>query len=84
MKTIAISIDEESVAAIDRLARTAGRRRGGRKQANRSELVRRAVREFLARQRRHEREEGDRRALSTHRELVGRQSAVLVAEQAKL
>jgi len=83
MKTIAISIDEGSVAAIDRLARAAARR-GGRKRANRSELVRRAVREFLARQQRHEREEGDRRTLSTRRELIGRQACVLVAEQAKL
>jgi hypothetical protein len=58
--------------------------RASRKQANRSEPVRPAVPEFLSRQRRHEREEADHRTLSAHRELVERQAAVLVAEQAKL
>jgi metal-responsive CopG/Arc/MetJ family transcriptional regulator len=60
------------------------RRRASRKQANRSERVRPAVPEFLGEQRRHEREEADHRILSVHRELVARQTAVLVAEQAKV
>jgi len=83
MKTIAISIDEESLAAVDRLAQAAGRRVGGRKVANRSEVVRRAVREFIGRQRKHEREERDRRILGTHRDQIERQAASLVAEQAE-
>ena len=83
MKTIAISIDEESLAAVDRLAQAAGRRVGGRKAANRSEVVRRAVREFIGRQRKHEREERDRRILGTHRDQIERQAASLVAEQAE-
>jgi metal-responsive CopG/Arc/MetJ family transcriptional regulator len=83
MKTIAISIDEESLAAVDRLAQAAGRRGGGRKAANRSEVVRRAVREFIGRQRKHEREERDRRILGAHRDQIERQAASLVAEQAE-
>jgi metal-responsive CopG/Arc/MetJ family transcriptional regulator len=83
MKTIAISIDEASLAAVDRLASAAARRGGGKKGANRSEMVRQAVREFLARQRRHEREEKDRRILSAHRTEIERQGASLVAEQAE-
>jgi metal-responsive CopG/Arc/MetJ family transcriptional regulator len=81
MKTIAISIDEASLAAVDRLARAAGR---GRKAANRSEVIRKAVKEFLARKQRREREERDRRVLAAHRDEIERQAAALVAEQAEL
>jgi metal-responsive CopG/Arc/MetJ family transcriptional regulator len=84
MKTIAISIDETSLAAVDRLAQAAGRRRGGRKTANRSEVVRRAVREYIARQRRHEREGRDGRILSAHRDRIEREAEALVAEQAEV
>jgi len=42
------------------------------------------VREFLARQRRHEREVKDRRILSAHRDAIGRQAAALLADQAEL
>jgi metal-responsive CopG/Arc/MetJ family transcriptional regulator len=84
MKTIAISIDEASLAAVDRIARAARRRRGGKREANRSEVIRRAVREFLAHQRRHEREENDRRVLAANRERIEREARILVAEQAQL
>lgn len=82
MKTIAVTIDEPSLAAIDQLARATGRRRPG-KRANRSELVRRAIREFLERQRRQHREEKDRGILAAHRETLRRQAERLVAEQAE-
>jgi len=81
MRTIAISIDEASLAALDRLA--AGRRRGGTKRANRSEMIRRAVQEFIARHRKREREGKDGRILRDHRVLIARQAALLVAEQAE-
>jgi len=48
---IAISIGEASLAAVARLAQAAGRRQRGRKTANRSEVIREAVKEFLARKR---------------------------------
>jgi len=82
MRTIAITIDEASLAAIDQLARGAGRHLPG-KRGNRSEVVRRAVQEFVARHQRLEREEKDRRILGAHRDLIERQAAALVAEQAE-
>jgi Arc/MetJ-type ribon-helix-helix transcriptional regulator len=83
MKTIAISIDESSLAGVDRLALAAGRRKGRRKTANRSEVVRQAVREFLDRQARQEREARDREVLHAHRGRIRREAAALVAEQAE-
>ena len=82
MKTIAISVDEASLAALDRMAHVAGRDKGGKRATNRSAVVRRALQEFISRQRRHEREEGDRRILAANRERIGRQAKALVAEQA--
>ena len=82
MKTIAVSIDEASLAAIDQLKRVTGRRRGARS-TNRSEVVRRALQEFIARERRREREEKDRRILAAHRDLIARQADALVEEQAE-
>ncbi len=81
MKTIAISIDEASLDAIDRLARGAPRSRGPKRGSNRSEVIRRAVQEFVARHRKHEREEKDRLILAAHREQIERQAEALVAEQ---
>jgi metal-responsive CopG/Arc/MetJ family transcriptional regulator len=81
MRTIAISIDEESLAAIDRLARGS---RAGKARVNRSEVIRRAIQEFVARQRKRSREEGDRKVLSRNREQIARQARALVSEQAEL
>jgi metal-responsive CopG/Arc/MetJ family transcriptional regulator len=83
MRTIAISIDEASLAAVDRLAQAVGRRGGARKGSNRSAVVRRAVQEFLARHRKREREDRDRGILRAHRGEIERQAAALVAEQAE-
>jgi metal-responsive CopG/Arc/MetJ family transcriptional regulator len=82
MKTIAVSIDEASLAAIDRMARLGGRGTSRKGRANRSELVRRAVQEFVERQHKREREENDRRILAAHRGQIDRQVSALVAEQA--
>jgi metal-responsive CopG/Arc/MetJ family transcriptional regulator len=83
MRTIAISIDEASLAAIDRLARTAGRQRGRKRRANRSEMIRRAVREFIGRGKRREREDNDREILAANRAQIERQAEALVGEQAE-
>jgi metal-responsive CopG/Arc/MetJ family transcriptional regulator len=77
MITIAISIDRATVAALDRLARR------GRKRRNRSELVRLALTEFLARREREARDDRDRAAIARHRALLARQARALVAEQAR-
>jgi metal-responsive CopG/Arc/MetJ family transcriptional regulator len=76
MKTIAVSIDEPTIAALDRLA-------GPRKRRKRSELVRLALAEFLARREREVREERERAAITRHRTLLARQARALIAEQAK-
>jgi metal-responsive CopG/Arc/MetJ family transcriptional regulator len=83
MKTIAISIDEASLAAIDRMAQRAGRGRGRKGGVNRSEVIRRALREFIFRNRKREREDGDRQILAANREQILRQAEALVGEQAE-
>jgi metal-responsive CopG/Arc/MetJ family transcriptional regulator len=84
MKTIAISIDEETLAALDRVARRkrggGGARRGG--QPSRSEIVRQAVREFLARREQGEREQRERAIWARHRDRLEREARALVREQA--
>ena len=77
MKTIAISIDEPTLVALDRLA---GKGRARRK---RSELVREALAEFLARCEEQEKEAIERAAIAKHRALLARQAKSMVAEQAR-
>ena len=83
MKTIAISIDEACLAAIDRMAQGARRGRGRKGGVNRSEVIRRAVREFIVRSRKREREDSDRQILAANREQVLLQAEALVGEQAE-
>lgn len=76
MRTIAITIDEDTLAAIDRLS-DAGR--------SRSELVREALREYLLRREQRLREDDvDRRIIAEHREDLARSAEALVRDQAKL
>ena len=77
MKTIAISIDEPTLGALDRLAQSGGAR------GNRSELVREALVEYLARRENQEQEALERAAIAKHRELLVRQAKAMVAEQAQ-
>lgn len=74
MKTIAVSIDEPTLEAVDRIAR------GGRK-SNRSKVIREALGEFIERRERAAREERERRVLSRHRSRLARQASALVAQQ---
>jgi metal-responsive CopG/Arc/MetJ family transcriptional regulator len=87
MKTIAVSIDSKTLAIIDRMAtRSAGGRPSGRRagmRPNRSELVRIALHEFVARHQQLDREASDRAILAKHRALLARQNEALVAEQAE-
>jgi metal-responsive CopG/Arc/MetJ family transcriptional regulator len=84
MKTIAISIDEVSLIAIDRMARAAGRGTGRKGRGGRSEVIRQAIREFITRHQRREREDSDRKALAENRETIERELSALVADQAEL
>ena len=82
MKTIAISIDETTVARATRFA--ARRRRGRTRRANLSAVVREALVEYLDRQERIEIEQRDRAAISRHKAELAKEARALVAEQAKL
>ena len=77
MKTIAISIDEPTLGALDRLAQQ------GHARGKRSELVREALVEYLARRASLEQETLERAAITKHRVLLARQTKAMVAEQAK-
>ena len=77
MKTIAISIDEPTLGALDRLAQK------GRVRGKRSELVREALAEFLARRERLEQESNERAVIVRNRVLLARQTKAMLAEQAQ-
>lgn len=85
MKTIAISIDETTLTALDRYAAALtkeGRNRGG-KPRNRSEIIRLAVRAFVTRQEKLRREDKERAIWAAHRARLNRQAAAVIAEQAE-
>lgn len=84
MKTIAITIDEDTLKAIDTLVRgDAGARRKGARGPSRSAIVRMALAEFLARRRRAQRDEHDRQVIAENRERLLADAKGLVAEQAR-
>jgi metal-responsive CopG/Arc/MetJ family transcriptional regulator len=65
------------------MAQRTRRRRSRKGKTNRSEVIRRAVREFIIRSGKQEREESDRQILAANRELISRQAEALVGEQAE-
>ena len=75
MKTIAITIDDELLRGLDKL------RRAG-KRANRSELIRRAVRLLLDTVARSAREEKERGIVHRNRKRLALEAAALIADQA--
>jgi metal-responsive CopG/Arc/MetJ family transcriptional regulator len=77
MKTIAIPIDEETLALLDRLARSS------EKASSRSRIVRQALEEFLRRRATFLQEARERTIYAKHQRLVARQAGALVGEQAK-
>ena len=88
MKTIAISIDEPILERIDRLAAQRGAESAAKKgssstRANRSRIVRSALKEWVEREERREREERERAIFGKHRALLERQAKALIADQAK-
>jgi metal-responsive CopG/Arc/MetJ family transcriptional regulator len=72
MKTIAITIDPDTLARVDRL----GRR-------NRSRIIREAVREYVTRLERLADDERESAIVRKHRGRLARQAAALVRAQAK-
>jgi metal-responsive CopG/Arc/MetJ family transcriptional regulator len=78
MKTIAVTIDEPTLKRLDRIV---GMERVSLK--NRSEVIRRAVQDFVGRLERMAEEEREREIFQRHRTRLNRQAAALVKEQAK-
>ena len=77
MRTIAISIDDETLAQVDRLAaRVSG-------VANRSHVIRQAVREYASRLEQLAEDEREARIVRQHRGRLARQARALVGQQAK-
>jgi metal-responsive CopG/Arc/MetJ family transcriptional regulator len=77
MKTIAITIDEDMLARVDRLD---GKGSSGR---NRSRLIREAVREYLSRLERQADEAREAAIVHRHRGRLALQAQALVRVQAK-
>ena len=77
MKTIAITIDEETLARIDEL--TASSNRFG----SRSALVRDALATYVARERRLGEEKRERQVIREHKQSLNEQLEALVDEQAR-
>jgi len=78
MKTIAITIDEEMLARVDRLARSPSRGK-----SNRSRLIRHAVQEYLLRLERMAEEAHEAAVVRRHRDRLAQQARALIREQAK-
>lgn len=74
MTTIAITIDESMLGALDELTRLA--------HANRSQIVRRAVGEFLDKHRQGEREKLEWQTWRKHIDKINEQAAALISDQA--
>jgi metal-responsive CopG/Arc/MetJ family transcriptional regulator len=74
MKTIAISVDEPTLGALDRLVQKV------RSRGKRSGLVREALVEFLARHEAREQEESERAVIAKHRVLLARQAKALLTD----
>ena len=77
MKTIAVTIDEETLERIDELASIPDR------YSSRSALVRDALAGYVAREQRLLEEDRERRIIRRHKETLGEELAALVAEQAQ-
>ena len=78
MKTIAITIDEKTLAAVDRLVG-----RGGPTGKNRSHLIRQAVADYMARLEGLAEDQREHLILRRHRGKLARQASALIREQAK-
>jgi metal-responsive CopG/Arc/MetJ family transcriptional regulator len=77
MKTIAITIEDDVLERLDRLAGRAGGR------ANRSRVIRRAVSEYVTRLEREAEQGREAAVVRRHRARLARQATALVQEQAK-
>jgi metal-responsive CopG/Arc/MetJ family transcriptional regulator len=78
MKTIAITIDEPTLETLDGLLKT-----NGAPGKNRSQIVRRALREYLARLEQTAEEKREAEVFHRNRRRLKQQAVALIKEQAK-
>ena len=78
MKTIAITIEEDTLRRIDAL-----RGQKGQHGKNRSQFIRSAIKDHLARIEKHSEEEREREIFRRNRRKLHRQALALIKEQAK-
>jgi metal-responsive CopG/Arc/MetJ family transcriptional regulator len=79
MRTIAISIDDHTVGELDGIVAASTDPR-----LSRSQLVRAALADFLAKHAREKREARDREAYAAHANELQREAAALIEDQAEL
>ena len=77
MKTIAVTIDEETLDRVDELASSSGQ------YSSRSALVRAALAGYVMRERRLREEERDLRIIREHKEVFAEGLTARIAEQAE-
>ena len=77
MKTIAVTIDEETLVRIDALRASSNRF------SSRSALVRASLGAYVASERRRAEEDRERRIIQEHKLTLNRQLEALVTEQAQ-
>jgi len=78
MKTIAITIDEPTLKRLDQLATDTNF-----SFRNRSDVIRRAVQQFLERVQREAEEHRETEIFRKHKSRLNRQAATLIKEQAR-
>lgn len=78
MKTIAITIDEQTLKLVDQLHRSSKQFR------SRSALIRAAIRDYAVRERERRSQEHERKVFRDNKRLLDRQLRALVKEQARL
>ena len=77
MKTISITVDQDILARLDRLAG-----KGSKQRSNRSSMVRDAMREYVSRIERQVEEEREREVFRQQRTRLEKEAIALVREQA--
>ena len=82
MQTVAVTLDEKTLQALDAVSDASKRKNGAR--PNRSLVVRTAVQEYVERQLRLESEEKERAILAKHRSRLTTEARALIRGQAKL
>ena len=78
MKTIAITIDNDTLRSIDELSR-----KSPAPARSRSRIIRMALKEFVARKEQEVREAREQEIFKRHRARIARQARALISEQAK-